>query len=105
MMIERRAHKRKSACIWVKYPYADSVSYGIATNISQKGMYIETACCFPSGPNLEILIVLHNDEVLTIPVNFLRLEKSAGLYDGFAVEVIDPSQDYSKFVIDMETFV
>lgn len=75
---------------------------GIATNISENGMFISTQMCFPLDTQLDILI-LSNKDMLTVPVKIRWVRKSKDIYDGIGVEILDAPKQYLEFVTNLKS--
>lgn len=95
--MERRAYKRFPSNLLVRLHCADTLHYGIATNLSENGMCIKTGISLPSELSFMINVPFKQD-VLKVPARVNRLVQSDGFYDGFGVEILDPPENYSEFL-------
>lgn len=72
--------------------------FGTVTNISENGMFLRSKnITFPFETEFEISIPTR-EEVLKLSVEVKRLTKSEHYYDGIAVELINPSTKYLRFM-------
>jgi len=96
--MEKRNYKRFSTDIHVTFCCCATDYYsGTATNMSDKGMFINTNMCFPLESDLDILILL-NEEMLRVPVKVRWLRKFSEIYDGVGVEVQNSPQKFLEFI-------
>ncbi|HDH05224.1 MAG TPA: PilZ domain-containing protein [Nitrospirae bacterium] len=93
----RRACERIPSSLVVKFHQDNSVCYGIATDISEKGMCIRSGICLPCDSKFNLQIPLKNSH-LEIPVKVRRVEKTDGFYDTMGVELLKPTKKYLKIV-------
>jgi len=101
--MERRAFERMLSNIKVKFSCCHIDYDGVVTNLSENGIFISTSGMnFPFESKLEILMPTGH-RVLKIPVEVTRMIKSADLYDCIGVRLINPSQDYLKFVSNLNS--
>lgn len=71
---------------------------GTVTNISEKGMFIDTGVSgFAEDSKFEISIPL-KEGILHVPGKLVRLSKINGGSNGMGVELMDPPQNYLEFV-------
>ena len=99
--MENRISKRIPAKISLRFPCCNTVHSGIATNLSENGMFINTTeLCFPIQSRLEILI-LFGKEILKVPVKITRIVKKANVYKGIGVELVSLPKNYLEFVIKL----
>jgi hypothetical protein len=90
--MEKRAFKRIPANL--EFHCFNINNYGTVTNISEKGMFIESHnITFPLEIQFEISISA-KEEKLNIPVKVIRITKSNGYYDGIGVELLGQPQKY-----------
>lgn len=101
--MERRAYKRVKTYMLVKFLCRNCPSYGVVTNISENGMYIDTGMNLPAESRFELLIHLSDEETLSVPAKLSRLVKTAGVYDGICVELLNPPKNYTNFVAALRT--
>ena len=96
--MQRRAFERVSSSIEVKFFCSGTDYNGIITNLSENGMFISTRkMCFPFDSQFEIHLPLKN-EVMNVAVRVSRITKSADIFDGIGVELINPSREYLEFI-------
>jgi hypothetical protein len=96
--MKKRAFERIPLNIQVRFFSGTKEYSGIATNLSEKGMFISTEVSFPLKQQVEILISL-KEEILKIPANIISFEKSGDIYIGIGVELFNPPPTkYLEFV-------
>ncbi len=95
--MKRRAHERVPSSMLVKFKGDKSVCYGIATNISEKGMCIKTGTCLPCDSQIRLQIPL-KDTQLEVPAQVIRVETTGDFYDTMGVELLKPTKKYLKIV-------
>jgi Tfp pilus assembly protein PilZ len=97
----KRNLERISSNINVKFCCCVTDYYaGVATNLTEKGMFISTEMCFPLETQLDIIMMLSKD-MLTVPAKIRWMRKSMGLYDGIGVEIIKAPMKYLEFVTSL----
>ena len=99
---ERRAGIRKTANLEARFFYGNRVYTGTVTNISDRGMFINTAILFPKDSKVEIMLCLNN-KVLKVPVTVRRNVRSDyqcfGTCDnGIGVELLSIPPGYREYV-------
>jgi len=94
---QKRSCQRVPSSLVVKFLNAGSVSYGIATNISEKGMRIHTGVCLPRDSRSDIEIPI-KDEQIKVPASVVWVEKTGGFYDSMGVELLNPPKKYLQIV-------
>jgi hypothetical protein len=70
---------------------------GKIVNCSEKGMLIKTRVSLPLHSTFDLFVYLE-DEIIRMPVRVVRLAKKGDFYDEIAVEIIEPSIKYIKFL-------
>ena len=95
--MQRRAYNRVRTQLEAKFYCDDKVNFGVITNVSENGLFINTKIDFPVNISFDLLIPL-DDALLSIPVKISRLARSKGECSGIGVEVIDPPQNYLVYV-------
>jgi hypothetical protein len=96
--VERRSIKRLPASINVRFMNHNTTYNGTVTNISKKGMFIETERInFPFNPQFNIAIPL-NKKMMNIRANLSRMMKSRNSYKGLGFDLRNPPQEYLKFM-------
>ena len=98
--MQRRAHERIPVDLKVRYFLGDTACNGTVKNLSEKGMYINTVIDFPFDSNFELILPL-NDEVMKISVVIRRVVKSKEGYEGMGVELLEPPDNYLRFVNEL----
>lgn len=99
--MENRVSKRIPARVALRFPCCNTVHSGIATNLSEDGMFINTTeLCFPMQSRFEILIPL-GKEVLKVPVKIARIVKKDKAYKGIGVKLVNLPNNFLKFVIKL----
>jgi hypothetical protein len=94
---QKRSCERVPSSLVVKFLNDDTISYGIATNISEKGMCIHTGVCLPRDSRSDIAIPL-KDVQLQVPASVVWVEKTRGFYDSMGVELLNPPKKYLQIV-------
>ena len=96
--MERRAHRRISANIKVEFNCNNICYRGTVLNLSKNSMLVITGgMCFPFDSKFEMIFPL-KIEILNIPVKVSRLSRRGDIYDGIAVEIINPPTQYIAFL-------
>jgi hypothetical protein len=95
--VQRRAHERIPASLVVKFSHCDSTCYGIVTNISEKGMCINSGVCLPYDSKIKLHIPLKNQH-LALPVKVRWVAKTNEFYDTMGVELLNPTKKYLQIV-------
>jgi hypothetical protein len=94
--MEKRAFERVPIHLNVRVLNDGSLHNGLMTNLSEQGMYVITGAHLSSGLNIEVFIPF-NDDQLKVPIKIVRTKKTGYLFDGFAAELLNSSQDYIEF--------
>ncbi len=101
--MRKRSFERIPASINVEFCCDDRGYSGTVKNLSENGMFISTRdMCFPFDTKFEVLIPVE-ESVLTIPVKVSRITRTSNCYDGIAVELLNPPEDYLKFIEFLKT--
>jgi hypothetical protein len=96
--IDRRAFGRVSSMVLVYLYYGGSIHFGTATDFSENGMFIRTRIISaPLNKVLELSIPSRDSE-LNIPIRVKRIVTKDNYNEGFGVELVNMSKDYSNFV-------
>ncbi len=98
--MEKRTSKRINKNVAVRFPCCESLNSGTVTNISEKGMFINTVMCFPIQSRFEISVFFKN-EILKIPVKIVRLVKIGNIYKGMGIELLNLPKKYLEFLIEL----
>lgn len=96
--MEKRISRRTPAKLALRFPCGNTSCSGTVSNLSEKGMFINTKICFPIQSKFEISMPL-KDEILKIPVKIARIVKTGNVYDGMAVELTNLPKKYLEFLI------
>ncbi len=99
---KKRAFERIEKSMFVKFLSGTSKYAGIIMNLSEKGMFISTKVTFPLEPELEILIPL-KEEILRVHGEVKSVGKAGKIYNGIGVQLLNPTQNYLKFVSNLRT--
>jgi hypothetical protein len=94
---QKRAIKRRSISMVAKFFCKDSFHYGLVTNISKKGMCINTGTSLPCGTRLKLLLPF-KDKDLEIQAEVSKAVETDGFYDILEVELLKTPQKYLKFL-------
>ncbi len=95
--MEKRDAERIQANLEVNYYCGNTVCRGTVTNISEKGMFINTKIEFPFDLNFDLNIILET-EMLKAPVTVKRIVRTDNYYGGIGVEFSDPSRSFIEFI-------
>ncbi len=104
--MKERAFPRKTVNIQADFIYEKARYAGTVTNLSKKGMYINTELRLPLRSNLvhtffkskfEIFLPF-NGNILKVPLKVRRLVKTDGFYNGIGADVYNPPQDYFELI-------
>jgi hypothetical protein len=98
--MEKRQSERILTNMGIRFLMNGSTYSGILKNCSEKGMHIKTTISFPFDPRFEVLIPL-KEEVLKVPVEVVRLEKTGDTYDDMSVKVLNQHRKYVEFLIKL----
>ncbi len=99
--MQKRSFDRIFTNLDVRYFCGSIIHNGTVTNLSEKGMFIRTRMDFPFDSIFDLLIPL-DEEVLHVPVKVRRIVKTDNFYDGIGVELLNPPQNYLKFVNNLK---
>ena len=95
--MDKRAFERISANLEVNYYCGNTVCHGTVTNLSEKGMFINTKIEFPFDLNFDLHISL-DKEFLKTAVTVKRIVRTDNYYGGIGVELSDPYRNYLEFL-------
>ncbi|GBE03495.1 PilZ domain protein [bacterium BMS3Abin09] len=93
----KRGIGRVSTNLPVGFYWGSDLHEGVVTNLSGKGMFIESEICPASGSDIEVALIV-GDEAFNISGKVKRTENSNGSSSGIGVELLCPSVNYRKFV-------
>ena len=98
IFMQRRISESTDAIIKLSFCCCQIDYSGTITNISENGMLIHIdKICFPFDLYFEILIPLWK-KTINIHVDVVRITQSPDDYDCIGVRVLNPDQNYIKFV-------
>jgi hypothetical protein len=100
--MQKRAFERIPTNIRVKFFSGTTDYFGTVTNLSEKGMFISSELNFPLEQQLEILIPM-KEEILKVPAKIISFRKADKIYNGIGIVLLNPSQNYLKFVDSLRT--
>ena len=100
--MQKRAYDRIPSSLLVKYVQDDSVCYGIAINISEKGMLIQSGNCIPCDSRIKLQIPLKKGQ-LEIAAKVMHVKQTNEFYDTMGVELLKPSKKYLKILNSFKT--
>ncbi len=96
--MEKRVCERIPVNIEAGFSYNDSFYYGIVTNISEKGMCINTRMRLFFNSSVELLII-SKEEGLNVPAKVSCIVMMTDSFsDAMGVEVLNPAKKYLEFV-------
>jgi hypothetical protein len=76
----------------------DIECYGTITNLSDFGMFVESKkISFPLKTEFKICVPISNKEI-SMRVKVCRVAKANGYYDGIGIKLINPPEEYLKFI-------
>lgn len=97
---ERRAYERFHTSLDTRLFYGKLIYAGRITNLSQKGMFIDTKVKFPVNSKFMIVVLLEGQTV-KIPIKVTRTLKTDvndGPESGIGVELLDTPGLYLDFI-------
>jgi len=94
---KKRAVERVPSCLVIKFNYKHSSCYGLATNVSEKGMCISAGINLPESWEMNLLVPVKDDQ-LEIASKVKWTKQTSGFYDSMGVELYGPSEKYLKIV-------
>jgi hypothetical protein len=92
---EKRGSERIPINLKARFLYRRKLYKGIVTNLSKKGMSIETRKCLPLKSKIEILI---NKCGVKVPVRVSRIIEKDDVCSGMGIELVKQPAKYIKFV-------
>lgn len=96
-VMERRSHPRISTKIDARFFYGNLFYSGTVSNISHKGMFINTRRLLPSGSIFIVLIRIENQLLKVVARVKRNIRNNSGI-DGMGVELLSPSAIYMDLV-------
>jgi hypothetical protein len=94
---QKRAVERFTSCLVIKFNYKRSTCYGLATNVSEKGMCISAGINLPDNWETNLLVPIKDDQ-LEIASKVRWTKQTNGFYDAMGVEIFDPPEKYLQIV-------
>ncbi len=101
--MEKRTFTRIYTNLRAEFFYGNELAHGTITNLSEKGMFINTRICFPVNSRFDILIPL-KEKVLQLHVIVCNVMKENDFYNGMGIEVLYSRKEYLDFVDSITTF-
>ncbi len=98
-MSKRPFHKIRSN-LKIKFFCSHSFCAGTLTDLSEKGMLIETKMTIPFDRIFDVVICLR-ERLIRVHVRFRKLIGNNKSYDIMAVDVLNPQKDYLEFINDI----
>jgi hypothetical protein len=95
--MEKRAYQRAPTHLPIKYICDNSQYSGTAMNVSENGMFIRTNNFLPCDNIVEISIPL-KEQIYRVSANIRRIEKQTDADFTVGFELIDPPDNYIKYV-------
>ncbi|MEW6601838.1 MAG: PilZ domain-containing protein [Nitrospirota bacterium] len=104
---EKRAYERFPSNLHARLLYGNMIYSGIVTNLSKKGMFVNTNVRFPVNTEFMILLQINN-RTLKIPIKVRRAVKRESAYHsktdcGIGVELLDAPQNYVDYVVSRKS--
>ena len=100
--MEKRSFQRESTNQSVRLAWANEISSGTVTNVSGKGMFINTNMTLPIESELEILFSIKG-KIIKLPAKVSRILKKGDVYDRMGVEIINPPKEYLEFLGSLQS--
>jgi hypothetical protein len=100
-VMERRSYLRISTKIDARFFYGNLFYSGTVSNMSQKGMFINTKRLLPSGSIFVVLIRAEN-QLLKVIARVKRNIRDNNGSDGMGVELLSPSAMYAGLVNELQ---
>lgn len=94
--MEKRAFERLDLNIQVDLYYDNGIYESTVRNLSVNSLYIDTDTCPPCESSIMVMLTL-GDDFFTLRGTVKRTVNTNEL-SGVGVELLNPSQSYSKFV-------
>lgn len=95
--IQRRSYPRTSTFMEARFFHGNMFYSGTITSISEKGVFLCSKRCLPSG-SMCVLLFQSEHKILQAIAKTARIGKKGSYPDGMGMEIIGPSLDYLKFV-------
>ncbi len=95
--MERRDSERIPSDVEARFCHGNMFYAGKITDLSEKGMFVNTRKCFPPD-TLFLIMICENNRVLKMSAKVKRFIRTNGCNDGMGLEIISPSADYLHYV-------
>ncbi len=95
--MEKRTYERLHANLDARFIYEDMFYSGRILNLSEGGMFISTIKYIPSESKFTVVIRINN-EICEMPAKVKRVTRKNAYSDGIGIELIDPSNEYLKYL-------
>ena len=102
--MHKRAFERIHVNIEAKFSCCHEDYTGIINNISESGMFVLADMNFPFNPQVKIHIQ-QKERILSVDVKIVRVAKTKNFYNGMGVEVVQPTEEYLKFVNGLKIYL
>ena len=96
--MNKRTSDRINKSLNVVFPCCRKFYSGTATNLSENGMLIKSDVWVPMDSTFELLIPF-DEEVLKVPVKFVRQAKTGNNYKGMGVKLLNLPKKYLELLI------
>ncbi len=105
--MERRAYDRVPSCMQARFLCGKKYYAGSITDVSEKGMFINTDIKLPKNSSLDIIMLIDN-KVTTVPVTVRRTVESSFRsnnfsFSGMGVELIKSPAQYLSYVSSLKS--
>jgi len=101
-IMRKRSDERIESSLLVKFNHGDAVSYGIVTNVSERGMCIKSGVCLQPDSAALLLIPL-KDEHLAVDAEVRWIKETEEFYDSMGVELLEPPERYLQIVANIRS--
>jgi hypothetical protein len=95
--MQQRKYERIPVNFPLRLPCGRTFVPGIATNLSETGLFVNTELCFPVESKMEVLMKFEN-EILKVPVEIVRVLKSDHKCMGMGVRILNMPKKYVEFI-------
>ena len=102
--MEKRTFERIRVNLEIGFCCCSKVHEGTITNLSENGMFICTRKYLASDSKF-VIVMRAEDNLLKILVRVKRLTIRNSQYDGMGVELVNPNDDYLKYVSKLKVAV
>ncbi len=102
--MEKRSTERVPANLDTRFLYDDMFYSGRILNLSENGMFISTMKYVPSESKFLVVIRIKN-EIYKMPAKVKRVTRRNTYSDGIGVELIEPDEEYLKYLKELRVAV